>query len=198
MAKPKGDGNGFVMTIVWIVLVVIFAGLAGYFYFQNMNLASQVSTVNAQSQSVSGQVSSLQAQVASLTTSNTGASTQVASLQSNVQILKTELSFFAVPAGTNATTTNATISGMLSGGRPTFVLTTTDGVKVPIKNSADATVKAALQPLATSSQTVQLGGTYVIGSPIFTALTANGTSLYPPAAPTTTSSTAASSTGGLE
>jgi hypothetical protein len=197
MANPKKAGGKFPMTVVWIILVVIFAGLAGYFFYQNTTLSSQVGTVNTQTQGVSGQVSALNAQVQALTASSTNMAEQLTSLGVINQSLKTELSFFMIPSGLAATTTNFSLSGILSGGKPLFSFVTTDGVKASVKNSADANVLLLLQPLASSSQVAQVTGTYVPGSSLLTVLTVNGTSAYPPAPsapPVSTTTSAAPAT----
>ncbi len=190
-SNKKTGGTFPVMTVVWIVLVIIFAGLAGYFFFENMSLSSRVGTANTQSQDITSQISSLQTQVKAFTASSTGMAAQIASLGESNGQLQTELSFFVVPSS-GATTTDVSLNGIVSGGKPTFILTTSDGVKVSIKNSADVSVRSALQAFASSSQQVQITGTYVPGTAVIIALSANGTSLY--AAPTSTATTTASDT----
>jgi hypothetical protein len=199
---PKEKAKSPIMMIVLVILIILFAGAAGYFFFQNTQLSASVGTVNTQSQSVTAQVSTLQAQVQALDASNTSMAAQVAALSASNQNLKTEISFFVAPLGNAAATTSIIVSGIISGGKPTFILTTVDGVKISIKNSADASVRSILQPLASSSQTTQIAGTYVPGSALVTVLTVNGASVNPPSSAATTasstgaSSTAASSTSG--
>ena len=184
-------GGGFVMTIIWISLIILFAALAGFFFFQNMNLSSQLAAQSKapQSPDLSGQVATLQGQVQSLTGANASATAQLGALQVSNQNLKTELSFYVIPAGTTPTTTSLTISGVFSGGKPTFILTTADGIKLFVKNSADMNVKNILQPLASSSATAQIQGTYIPGTSIVILNMINGAPVIAPALPQAMTST---------
>jgi hypothetical protein len=181
-------------AFVMIGLILVLAGVSAYLYFQNSSLSSQVQTLGGQSQGSVSQVSSLNDQVQALNVSNTSLTAQIAQLSTQVQELQTELSFFMVPVGQSATVpVAATVAGVLSGGKPTYIVTTAEGVKVSVKNSADADVKAALQPLLGVAGTVQISGTHNPGSPSVTVSDVNGAPVTKPAA-VATSTPAASST----
>lgn len=55
-ADPKSAHGGRVMMIIGIVVIIVLGGLAGYLYFQNNNLASQVASLGSQSTGVTSQI----------------------------------------------------------------------------------------------------------------------------------------------
>lgn len=182
MGAGKKAGRGVMLATVAIVLIVILAGLSTYLFIQNGNLSKSVSGVNAQSQSVTSQIATLDTQVQELTASGTTLAAQVSSLTATNQNLSTDLSFFVVPTGVAGAPVNPapiTVSGVLSGGKPIYTLLTADGIKAYVKNSSDAGVRAALDPLVGGSTTVQIVGTYIPGSPNITVTTVNGVSTTP-------------------
>jgi hypothetical protein len=173
--------------------MVAFGALAAYFLFANRSLSGQVATLTAQSSGVSTQVSTLQNQMDASTTALTA---QVASLSTANQELALDLSFYAVPLGTSATSTSTSmLTGSVSGGgTKSYVITTPNGAKVLVANSKDPKVVTLVQPLV-GTTTVQFGGTYTPGIDSVTLTVVNGVSLIaPPAVPATPSSTV-SSTG---
>jgi hypothetical protein len=174
-----GAGSGRGMKIVGIVLIVVFAGLAGYLYFENSGLSAQVASLNGQSSGISAQITTLNAQVQALDASDTALTAQVASLMQENADLTTNLSFVAAPplsSGTPAAET-ISISGMLTAGKSVYALTTPYGVVAYVKNAADAKVIAALKPLANGTSTVILTGDHVPGSQYLTVTTVNGSPL---------------------
>jgi cell division protein FtsB len=192
--SPAKTKHGFSGTIVWIVLTVLFALLAGYFYYENSTLSAQVGAVNSVGQNVNAQVASLQAQVQNLTASSTALANQNGSLVAANQELTTNLSFLVAPTGTTsqASSTNFIVTGsMVSGGKPTYVITTTYGIKIYVKNSADTLVRTFLQPIVDSSSGAEIAGTHIPGTANVTVTGVNGVST---ASITTTTSLAATTT----
>ena len=182
----KKKGVNWVEVIV-VVLLIVFIGFSGYLFFQNNNLNGQLKAASGQSASVSqGSAAAIQA----LNASNTALTAEVASATAANQDLALNLSFLAAPASAATSATAATVSGTLSAGptRGSYMIVTSYGVKVYVKNFADKNVAAALQPLL--GTTVQLGGTYIPGTPNLTVATVNGNPTTPPVAATTTTSTA--------
>ena len=177
--------------IIAIVLIVVLGAFAGYLFFKNGSLNSQLQAANKQGQTVS-QSSAQQAQT--LTTANNTLTAQTASLTATNQDLMTNLSFLAAPAGSVSTTeTPISVSGMLSAGlgKNTYIITTSYGVKVSVKNSSVSMVATALQPLL--GTVVQASGTYLPGSPLITIASVNGQSVLPAAATSSATSSVVSS-----
>jgi cell division protein FtsB len=174
MTMMKG---GHTMTIIWIVVIVLLLGLSGYLYFQNSSLSSQVSSLGGQSSNVTSQLSALNTQVVALTASNTALMAQANSLASQNADIANQLSFVAVPTGMSAAATSSvTVSGMLTGGKSSFALTTPYGIVVYVANAKTASVSAALTPLVGSTSTVQLTGIHSAGSQNITVTAVNGSS----------------------
>ncbi len=191
-AAKKGMGKS---AYFMIGLILILAGVSTYLYFQNSSLSSQVQTAGGASQGAAAQVTTLTGQVQALTASGTALTAQIANLTAQVAALQADLSFFMVPTGQAAGVPVAvTVSGTLSGSKLGYVLTTPEGVKVTIKNSANADVQAALQPLVAAPGTasaapVQISGTHLPGVASVTVNAVNGQPVTKPVA-------AASSTMG--
>ncbi len=163
LAASGGDKKILIGGIVAVVLIVLFGGLAGYFYSINAGLAAQVATLNGASGSVNTQLSALKSQ---FDASSTALAAQIATLTSANADLALDLSFYVTPSGsilTTGTTLPITVSGLLSnGGKAPYIVTTSHGAKIFVANSADAKIAAQLKPLI--GTTVQLIGTYVPGS----------------------------------
>lgn len=194
-AHPEKKGRG--MMIVGIVIIVALVGAAGYLLFENMSLAGQISSLNGTSSGVSSQISDLNNQISNMVASNTALMARVETLTAQSADLAANLSFVAIPSGTaQGATSTVTVSGKLAGGKAVDTLTTPYGVIIYVANSKDAKVSAALTPLVNGTNTVQLTGTHVIGSPNLTVTAVNGTPVNAPApaAATTTATSTASST----
>ena len=92
------------------------------------------------------------------------------------------------PANLSSSETSSpvTVSGVLSAGlgKDTYIITTTYGIKVSVKNSSVAAVAAMLQPLL--GTTVQISGTYAPGTPSVIIGIVNGLPVSPPSLATTT------------
>ncbi|MDE2020154.1 MAG: FlxA-like family protein [Patescibacteria group bacterium] len=200
---PKRMGKSM---FVMIGLILVLAGLSAYLYFENSGLSSQVASATGQSQGNSSEISSLNNQVQALNASNTTLTAQISELNAQIEQLQANLSFLVVPAGESvAQPVDVAVSGMLSGGKPVFVLATPEGVRVTVKNSTDPDVKAALTALVGSSSTVQISGTHIPGSAAVTVSGVNGrpvsqpqpaaASSTPAAAPMIPASGTPSSTG---
>jgi hypothetical protein len=163
VVSPKKSGIGMmIIEIIAIILIFGFAALAWYFYSGNAALAAKVASLNSQSASVSSQLSALQAQI---TASSSADAAQMSQLQAENADLALNLSFYAIQPGTSTSTAQlpVTISGLVSGGgRAPYAITTSQGAKIFVANSSDATVAPELK--AAIGQTVQLTGTYVEGS----------------------------------
>jgi len=172
----KKERGSLVIYIILAVLVIAAGGFAAYLYLQNNSLAAKVASLGGQSAGVTSNIATLNTQIQTLDASNTALAMQVASFTAENQELQTELSFFAVPPGTTATSTALTMTGMLSGGgKVSYALTATYGSKIYVLNSKDANVVAALQPLVGTS--TELSGTYIPGSDQLTVTGVNGSSL---------------------
>lgn len=172
----KKERGSFIVYIILAVLVVGAGAFAAYLYLQNNSLAAKVASLGGQSAGVTSNIATLNTQVQALNASNTALTMQVASFTAENQELQTELSFFAVPPGTTATSTPLTMTGMLSGGgKVSYALTAMYGSKIYIENSKDPNVVAALQPLVGTS--TELSGTYVPGADQLTVTSVNGSSL---------------------
>ncbi|MGC9598801.1 MAG: hypothetical protein ABSE18_00220 [Minisyncoccia bacterium] len=184
------SGRVIVMMIIGIIIIVVLGALAGYLYFQNNGLAAQVASLGAQSADVASRISSLNAQVQTFDASNTALTAQVASLTGENANLLTNLSFAAVPPLSSSTPASETVSvsGTLTGGKSSYALTTQYGVVVYVKNATDANVTAALKPLLNGTSTVSLVGTHVPGSPYMTVTAVNGSAIVTVNTSTTTTS----------
>ncbi len=188
-SKKRMGKSAYIM----IGLILVLAGVSAYLYFENSSLSSQMNSQGAQNQGSASQVASLNNQVQALTASSTVLTAQIAELSAQVQELQEDLSFFMVPAGDSASVPVAvTVSGTLSGGKPTYVVTTLEGVKVTVKNSSNADVQAALAPLLGASSTVEISGTHNPGVASVTVSDVNGQPVTPPPAMASSSETTSS------
>jgi hypothetical protein len=199
--QPGGKKKFGLFSILAIVLIVILGAFAGYLFFQNNGLNSELQAKNGQNQSAAqGAAQSAQssaAQVQALNASNTALAAQVTSLTTERQDLLANLLLLVAPAGLSSTTSvPISISGTLSAGlgKNTYAITTQYGVKAYIKNSSSSLVAAALQPLLGAP--VQLSGTYIPGQPNITVTEINGSPVSPPPAPITTTTTPAATKAG--
>lgn len=191
-APSRGSHGG--RNILVITGIAVLLALAGYLYFQNTGLASKVASLSTESAGVTAQIDTLNGNITALDASNTALAAQVGSLTAENADLLANLSFVAVPPASSAETAtgtpaeeSATMSGMLTKPKTTYVLTTQYGVMVYVKNSADAAVAAALKPLAGSTSTVTLAGTHVSGSAYLTVTSVNGSAVQSQSqAPTST------------
>ncbi len=184
--KKKGIG---ILDVSLIVLVVLLGALAGYLFFKNSGLISQIQIQGGQ-QGVaqSSAVAVAAAQVQALNASNTALMAEIASLTATNEDMKANLSLLAAPAGFSSSSGPAEISlsGTLSAGlgKNTYIITTPYGVKAYVKNSSNSAVAAALQPLL--GTTVTISGTSVPGAPNVTVTSVNGSPTSPPVTATTT------------
>jgi len=183
--KKRGIG---LFGMLAIILIVLLGALAGYLFMQNNKLNAGLQVQSGQSQSV---VQNSASQIQELNASNAALTAEIASTTAANQNLMTNLSFFVLPVGMSATSTPVSVSGVLAAGlgKNTYLITTSYGVKVYVKNSADQGVAAALEPLL--GTTVQLAGTYIPGTPNVTVTSVNGASTV---APTTAASSTTSTT----
>ncbi len=175
--EKTGSSHGTLITEVILgILVVGMGALAGYLYFQNSSLNTQIASANMSTGSTSQKLASLQA---AMTASTTQWSAALTTANDQSKELQTELSFYAVPPGTTTgATTTASLSGTLSGGgRALYAVMATYGAKIYISNSKDAKVIAALEPIATSTTASTFTGVYMPGADSMTLTGVNGTSL---------------------
>ena len=179
-----------ILTIALIVVIAALAGLSGYLYYQNMAISGQASSVGAAGADVAAQVASLTDQVQALDASNTALTAQIASLNDENAVLKSNLSFVALLKEGTSTETSS-ISGQLTGGKLSYLLTTPYGITVYVQNAKDPNVIAALKPLVGTTTAVTLGGTHIPGSQYLTVVTVNGTPVSAPATASSTSSSTA-------
>jgi hypothetical protein len=163
-APVKKGSSG--MKVVAVILILIFAGLAGFFYWQNMDLSSKVSSLTNDSQTATTQATTLQAQ---LDSAGNDFSSQVKSLKAANDDLTLNLSFYV--AQKDATTTAITVGGTLtsSGGR--YAIVTPRAAKIYVVAS-DLKVLSTIK--ASAGQTVVLTGTFVPGTDQMTATSIQG------------------------
>jgi cell division protein FtsB len=167
-----------IMMIIAVVFLVVFAGLSGFLYFQNSGLATKIASLSTQSATVTANIASLNTQVQNLDATNTALTAQVNSLMAINADLILNLSFAVVPpASMNEASGTVSISGTLTAGKSSFILTTQYGVVVMVQNAKAANVVAALTPLLNSSSSVTLTGTHIPGSQYLTVTGVNGASL---------------------
>jgi len=182
------------LEIIAIVLIVALGAFAGYLFFQNSSMSTELQAAQSTQQNQgAAQSSAMQTQIQALNASNTALALEVASFTAMTQSLMTSLSFLAVPTDLPlpATSTPVTVSGTLAAGlgKNTYVVITAYGVKAYVKNSSDSGVAAALQSLL--GTTVQISGTYIPGTPNILVTSVNGTPIAMPAMATTTATTSA-------
>ena len=190
--RPRGKG-GLIMKIVGIILILGFGGAAGYFYYQNLGLSSQITSLGGESNNVNAQLSSLNTQMQVMTASNTALSSQIDSLTMENGMLVANLSFAVVPPlGKGTGPETISIAGTLALVKSAYQLMTPYGVLVFVQNSKDPKVDSALKPLLASTSSVTLAGTHVPGTQYLTVTTVNGNPLASPApVPSTSTSTVA-------
>lgn len=184
MASPASGGSRLIM-IALVVLMLIFAGGAGYLFYENSALSKQVTSLGGQSSGVTNQVAALDAQVKDLNAS-------IKLLNEGNADLRTQLSFAALPVGASASSTAETVSvkGTVAQKGTAYILTTSFGVPVYVRNATDANLVAMLKPLIASASEVTLTGSHVPGSQYLTVESVNGASIKPVATtPTSTAST---------
>lgn len=174
--KTSSSHGALITEVVLGLLIIAIGGLAGYLYFQNSNLSTQIASLNNQSSGAASQLAVLQK---SLAASTTAMAAQTTAMTTENEELKTELSFYAAPVGTpaNATST-ANLTGTVSGGGKTpYLITATYGGKVYLSNSKNATVVSVLAPLVASSTSATFTGVYMPGADSMTLTGVNGSSL---------------------
>lgn len=187
---PAKKSHSLAIETILGILMVLFGGAAVFFFFANQGLASQLASLNSQSNGVSTQLTQLQGQ---LSASTTALQADVQSMTQANAALALNLSFYVVPPGGQATTTFTTaLSGTVSGGgKYSYVITTQYGAKIIVANSKDARVVTLLQPLVGETGTpVQFAGNYTPGVTSIILTAVNGVSVTPP--PTVSTSTATS------
>ena len=175
MGAPHSSRGALVTEIILGILFVVAGGMAGFLYYQNTNLAGQLSALNGQSAKVNLQLSTLQSQTVASTTALTG---QVGALSGEIQELKNELAFYAAPPNTSSTATSTLVTGTVApGARGSYIITGAYGGKVTVENAKASSTIAALTPLVGTSTVSQFAGTSVPGSGIITLTAVNGVSL---------------------
>jgi hypothetical protein len=176
---PVKKRNTPFMMIVGIVLMLGLAAFAVFFYFQNNSLAQKVAALGTTSADVASQIATLTGQVQTLEASNTALTSENASIAGENLVLRTNLSFAAIPpASSNAPATETvSISGTITAGKSFYTLTTQYGVVVLVKNAQDPKVAAAIAPLVKSGGSATLTGTHVPGSQYITVTEVNGVAL---------------------
>jgi hypothetical protein len=174
--KPPSSHGALITEIILGVLVIGIGAFAGYLFFKDNALSSQVATLTTQN---SANASTLTALQQDLTASTTAWMAQIGTVNGQSKDLQTELSFYAVPAGVSPdVTSTATLNGSVSGGgKIPYLITATYGAKIYISNSKDLDVVAALQPLVASSTAGSFTGTYLPGADSITLTAVNGTAL---------------------
>lgn len=163
--KSSGKG-GKILPITLGVLSLALLGGDVYFFLQNGDLNSKLSSLGSGKTSSDSQITSLSAEKNNLTQ-------QIDSLNKTVADLNNQLAIFAVPADSSSTPVSFSITGTLSGGgKLAYSLTTNKNITLSIKNSKDADVETVLRPLVGGQ--VSLAGTHQPGSNQLTVETVNG------------------------
>ena len=187
---PQSNKGNKIATIIEAVIILGLAAFSCFLYLQNITLSAKVGGLGGQTDA-SSQISNLNTQIQTFTASNTELTNRVASLTAENANLQMNLSFLIIPPANISGSSSVveapvmamtTMSGALSRNtKGVFILTTTYGIKISVKNSSDVKVAAALTPLI--GNTVQVSGTYIQGSPSLTITDVNGSSLIQPAVP---------------
>ena len=185
----------WVTIAIAVILILGLGGFSVYLFLRNNNLTSQLQAQSGQGQTAAAS-QNLAAQVQALNASSTALTDQVATLTAENQDLMTNLSLLVLPVGSSSSMVGAapvSVNGMLSAGlgKNTYIITTSYGVKVSIKNSSVAAVAATLQPLLGTM--VQASGTYTPGTPMISVTSVNGASVTPAPAATATATTTTTS-----
>lgn len=185
MNIKSSTSAGTIVKIALGAIVVALAGLSGYFYWQNNDLASKIASLGGESAAVTSQIAGLEAQVRLLTASNTALVAQADTLAGENAEIKNNLSFMVAPQASGAGASTSTpaseetvsITGVISQKKASYVLTTSYGVMVYVKNTTSTAVITALTPFVGSANAVELTGTHIPGSQYLTVTAVNGTSL---------------------
>jgi len=173
---PKPDRK----TIIIIVVAVVALGLAGasvYFYMQLKSVEDKLTALSVAGGASDSKIVTLNSQIADLTKTNDDLASQASSLTNANKEFTDELSFFAVPEGSSASSSvSVDFSGVLEGGgKNEYSIAATSGIKVFVGNSKEAAVDAVLKPLL--GQTVRISGTHTLSSREVTVTSVNGNSV---------------------
>ncbi len=179
---PSQESPGRSKIVLIVVVVVALASVAGavVLYMNNKKLSAHVDTLTAETAAAGSTASGLSTQLADLTTSKQEANDQVVSLTKEKNQLRAELSFFITPPLLPGATSSPVIAFSLTGtvaldDKLQYSLTTSEGLKLTVKNSKDPKVDSALKPLIGMS--AEISGTH---APLFKDVTVsavNGVSL---------------------
>ncbi len=191
----SGKKSSHGMTALVIILIVVIAGLlvaGGVLYKKNSDLAIQLSS------SSGGGAAAADAQIKTLTGNVNDLTAKTASLIADNEDLKSQLAFLFSATAKAGDEVTLTLRGALATSSKGFILMTSQGVAITVKNSKDATVAAGLTPLA--GTTISLTGTHVMGTNTMTVTAVNGKDFsagtMPTAASTATTTAAATSSAG--
>ncbi len=160
---PSKSGTTILIVLLAIVALGA-AGLAAYLYLQNKGLQDKAVGFSSKLEATNSRVAGLTSQLDNLTKQKNDSDLEIAELASeNKKTLSklSLLSFFIVPAGASSSESmEFVLKGTLAGGgKLLYTVTSNEGIKVSIKNSADAKVEAALKDLV--GKEVEIGGTHV-------------------------------------
>jgi hypothetical protein len=176
------------------ILALLFAGAAGYLWYQNQNLKNAaVAAATTEAPVPALDTAGLQAQVATLTQDRDALTLKVGDLTNQLNDLSGQLSAFAVPQPGAPVEVPITVQGVIGGGgKSAYTVLTNKNILFTIKNSKDPKVVAILQPALTAPAIIS--GTHVIGSRDITVVTVNGTLIVAPPVATSTVTTTTSTT----
>lgn len=176
MNEKAAKGGSRVTMMAGAAAIVVLAGLAGFFYFQNNSLSGQITSLSGTSTDVTSRLTALNSQVQALNASNTALAAEVAALTAQNTDLATNLLFLAIPTASSTASASGTVSvsGTLTGGKSSYALTTAYGVVIYVANVKNASTTAVLKPLLGSTSSVMLTGTHAAGSPYLTVTAVNG------------------------
>lgn len=130
--------RGFVL----VVIILLAVGAAAFFGIRMVSLSAKVNALTSEA-------SSFNMKLAALTKEKDDAARELEALKDEKNIYEQELSFVRAVTSTEPVTgvTSTTVSGVLSSGATLpYYLTTLHGLQVPLKNSRESKVNAALKP----------------------------------------------------
>ncbi|HEY4525466.1 MAG TPA: hypothetical protein VJL32_00005, partial [Candidatus Paceibacterota bacterium] len=180
----KPSHKNLIIVISLGVAGLIFAGLFVWMYMKNSDLQSQLSAsggisggmIGGESLTEGGTPETLKNQIEVLSQEKSNLQSQQNESNKRINTLKLELSFLVAPdpKAPTSTTLGQTflISGTLSEKNATYYLTTEDRVILSLKNSKDKNIIAVLKPVL--GKTVEISGTYNVGSSIVTLSSLDG------------------------
>ncbi len=171
LSASKSGNISKIVEIAVAVIALASTAAAVFLYVSNKKLADQVTALAAAQSATSG----LTTQLTDLTASKLSAERQLADALKEADQLRSELSFFVLPAGSPQESAFS-LSGVLTmDDKQQYSVTASSGLEVFIKNSKIQQIDAVLRPLV--GQNIEISGTHAQFSMDVTVSVVNGVSL---------------------